>query len=163
MSIQTTFFFFQAEDGIRDGRVTGVQTCALPISTIRRRWRRWPRRSSAEASDASVSGSSSTRSRIGSGMTVPTGRGGEGHHRVPTISPRVEAAGEWTHVLDAATLEEERHPGAGRFTGSGAIEHDLALARDLVMARLQLFGRHVERARDDRRFRLEIDRVAQVH
>src|SRR5438876_6326493 len=26
-------FFFQAEDGIRDGRVTGVQTCALPISS----------------------------------------------------------------------------------------------------------------------------------
>src|SRR5690348_18510210 len=26
-----TGFFFQAEDGIRDGRVTGVQTCALPI------------------------------------------------------------------------------------------------------------------------------------
>src|SRR4051794_19028880 len=28
------FFFFQAEDGIRDGRVTGVQTCALPILVI---------------------------------------------------------------------------------------------------------------------------------
>src|SRR6266487_3574073 len=28
------FFFFQAEDGIRDGRVTGVQTCALPISEV---------------------------------------------------------------------------------------------------------------------------------
>src|SRR5690348_18290508 len=26
-------FFFQAEDGIRAGRVTGVQTCALPISS----------------------------------------------------------------------------------------------------------------------------------
>src|SRR5205807_2754304 len=25
------FFFFQAEDGIRDYKVTGVQTCALPI------------------------------------------------------------------------------------------------------------------------------------
>src|SRR5260370_19113720 len=25
------FFFFQAEDGIRDSSVTGVQTCALPI------------------------------------------------------------------------------------------------------------------------------------
>jgi len=25
------FFFFQAEDGIRDKLVTGVQTCALPI------------------------------------------------------------------------------------------------------------------------------------
>src|SRR2546429_4392805 len=28
------FFFFQAEDGIRDVAVTGVQTCALPISTF---------------------------------------------------------------------------------------------------------------------------------
>src|SRR5438876_5918842 len=28
------FFFFQAEDGIRDGRVTGVQTCALPILVV---------------------------------------------------------------------------------------------------------------------------------
>src|SRR6267143_2461880 len=28
------FFFFQAEDGIRDGTVTGVQTCALPISVL---------------------------------------------------------------------------------------------------------------------------------
>src|SRR5690606_39896785 len=29
------FFFFQAEDGIRDFHVTGVQTCALPISPRR--------------------------------------------------------------------------------------------------------------------------------
>src|SRR2546427_625797 len=42
------FFFFQAEDGIRDLTVTGVQTCALPISPRRTRrsappsvWRRW--------------------------------------------------------------------------------------------------------------------------
>src|SRR2546430_8537769 len=28
------FFFFQAEDGIRDLTVTGVQTCALPILTL---------------------------------------------------------------------------------------------------------------------------------
>src|SRR3712207_7638772 len=28
------FFFFQAEDGIRDIGVTGVQTCALPISFV---------------------------------------------------------------------------------------------------------------------------------
>src|SRR5437870_13880623 len=27
-------FFFQAEDGIRDGHVTGVQTCALPIWAV---------------------------------------------------------------------------------------------------------------------------------
>src|SRR5207249_5994578 len=31
--ISSSCFFFQAEDGIRDRNVTGVQTCALPIST----------------------------------------------------------------------------------------------------------------------------------
>src|SRR2546430_9180770 len=40
------FFFFQAEDGIRDLTVTGVQTCALPIfrlyeRRIRRDQRQW--------------------------------------------------------------------------------------------------------------------------
>src|SRR5256885_9873835 len=30
-----SFFFFQAEDGIRDYKVTGVQTCALPIYDFR--------------------------------------------------------------------------------------------------------------------------------
>src|SRR5206468_8809596 len=47
------FFFFQAEDGIRDLIVTGVQTCALPILSAARTspgpagptppWRRWLR------------------------------------------------------------------------------------------------------------------------
>src|SRR5207248_7708571 len=32
VSFIVVFFFFQAEDGIRDRTVTGVQTCALPIS-----------------------------------------------------------------------------------------------------------------------------------
>src|SRR2546430_4511189 len=32
VSSGSDFFFFQAEDGIRDLTVTGVQTCALPIS-----------------------------------------------------------------------------------------------------------------------------------
>src|SRR2546429_5006930 len=31
------FFFFQAEDGIRDVAVTGVQTCALPILATKRK------------------------------------------------------------------------------------------------------------------------------
>src|SRR5206468_8935767 len=40
VSVVDFFFFFQAEDGIRDLIVTGVQTCALPISERPRR-RRW--------------------------------------------------------------------------------------------------------------------------
>src|SRR6266508_4576815 len=48
------FFFFQAEDGIREGHVTGVQTCALPISArerifVRMAWRE-KRRARWEAS-----------------------------------------------------------------------------------------------------------------
>src|SRR5262249_58658620 len=31
---RVAFFFFQAEDGIRDWSVTGVQTCALPIFVV---------------------------------------------------------------------------------------------------------------------------------
>src|SRR2546426_9529754 len=38
------FFFFQAEDGIRDYKVTGVQTCALPISAARHQCERHRRR-----------------------------------------------------------------------------------------------------------------------
>src|SRR5438093_4004848 len=35
MARRLVLFFFQAEDGIRDWSVTGVQTCALPISPLR--------------------------------------------------------------------------------------------------------------------------------
>src|SRR5690625_251977 len=55
-------FFFQAEDGIRDGHVTGVQTCALPIWFGRK-----PERlanTPSRPSNPSFNGSSSSASRI---------------------------------------------------------------------------------------------------
>src|SRR5256885_4944125 len=45
------FFFFQAEDGIRDYKVTGVQTCALPIC-----W--WPRCTRATGSGSTCAAAS---------------------------------------------------------------------------------------------------------
>src|SRR5207249_8994357 len=45
-------FFFQAEDGIRDRNVTGVQTCALPISPRRATA---PRRRAASAAEGGAS------------------------------------------------------------------------------------------------------------
>src|SRR5258706_2259917 len=36
IAVTVAFFFFQAEDGMRDWSVTGVQTCALPISDAKR-------------------------------------------------------------------------------------------------------------------------------
>src|SRR2546421_3881559 len=44
------FFFFQAEDGIRDLIVTGVQTCALPIFFCRMPLEKWAGRSSTRSS-----------------------------------------------------------------------------------------------------------------
>src|SRR5256885_5928654 len=53
LGICTKIFFFQAEDGIRDYKVTGVQTCALPISSgwaqSCSRWSRCSTTSSARA------------------------------------------------------------------------------------------------------------------
>src|SRR2546430_12121268 len=48
-------FFFQAEDGIRDLTVTGVQTCALPIYEIRAQGR---------TAEATAAGGRSARGRI---------------------------------------------------------------------------------------------------
>src|SRR2546430_4090280 len=65
------FFFFQAEDGIRDLTVTGVQTCALPICRYRRlaaastaTSRRRSFRAAREAGPRATSRACSTRSRL---------------------------------------------------------------------------------------------------
>src|SRR2546429_8952671 len=80
-------FFFQAEDGIRDVAVTGVQTCALPI--FRRRYREnaacgldrellrgaWPhaRHPVARLWRRRAPGSPATRATGGRGGGTPTG------------------------------------------------------------------------------------------
>src|SRR5690606_39433323 len=57
------FFFFQAEDGIRDFHVTGVQTCALPICRpFRRAPSEWP--SSAHSGSTRAGSSPSAASRV---------------------------------------------------------------------------------------------------
>src|SRR3989449_877554 len=62
----SVFFFFQAEDGIRDVAVTGVQTCALPI---------WPRKFPACAKDAvqeALTGAWKARTQFDGGSSVST-------------------------------------------------------------------------------------------
>src|SRR5947209_16808562 len=63
------FFFFQAEDGIRDIGVTGVQTCALPISG---KWR--PQRNTFPSARGPRAGFSRSRSRSFSGSAATSGR-----------------------------------------------------------------------------------------
>src|SRR2546426_1638574 len=58
-----TFFFFQAEDGIRDYKVTGVQTCALPISAHQVRPAARARRDRAAAPARPARGADGRRGR----------------------------------------------------------------------------------------------------
>src|SRR5207248_7526782 len=81
------FFFFQAEDGIRDRTVTGVQTCALPIwfrverlsvlSTTLRRSTRNPRPAgpcAGAAASAALQSASRSRTRPSVRWAVKIGR-----------------------------------------------------------------------------------------
>src|SRR5690606_40751777 len=91
-------FFFQAEDGIRDFHVTGVQTCALPISARRDR--------GAACAMRFVRGMPSTR--VGaSPWTVPR-RAGAGSARAPAPEGRARS--------------EERRAGK-EWRAGGAAEH----------------------------------------
>src|SRR6266540_1936727 len=76
------FFFFQAEDGIRDRDVTGVQTCALPIwSMTPRAARRWAHRAVAPlVHDQTTTIVSSTHGARVPGLATPP-------HRSTTTSP----------------------------------------------------------------------------
>src|SRR5690606_39817896 len=63
-------FFFQAEDGIRDFHVTGVQTCALPISGLDRL--------DDDAGQFVRGVRAKMRLGLGDAKTRPTGRGEDG-------------------------------------------------------------------------------------
>src|SRR5207249_8547687 len=91
-------FFFQAEDGIRDRNVTGVQTCALPIS-IR-----------APGSPTTNNTQSPTGIQVGLGAR-------------PAAVQRINVQGDYTQTgnsLDLAVRSEERRVGKEWRAGRGA-------------------------------------------
>src|SRR2546425_11561539 len=110
------FFFFQAEDGIRDKLVTGVQTCALPI---------WKRRRDSTLPIPSRT----TRSRASTGRAAtprrPTARWrpSSGSRRKRTPPPGDRASGDDS---SGGELVPER---VRKVTG-GAREPGWQLARD---------------------------------
>src|SRR5689334_23863785 len=84
------FFFFQAEDGIRDGTVTGVQTCALPISL------------------AFFVGMAEVERILGERVAV---QAGEGHVGAPVEDGLRAVAVVVVHVEDGDARSEERRVG----------------------------------------------------
>src|SRR5216684_5477264 len=90
------FFFFQAEDGIRDVAVTGVQTCALPISP----WS-W---ASAIGPGAPV-----VASRLGRAETYPLWPL-PGRDRVGCLPCTPSRERAWGHVRDAPPRARATRP-----------------------------------------------------
>src|SRR5215467_13703606 len=89
------FFFFQAEDGIRDYKVTGVQTCALPIwkKIARRAWR-------ISENSRSMSGGGGESFFVG-GSALP-GTFGEYHVSMLTPPARLIVTGVRSSVFSAS-------------------------------------------------------------
>src|SRR5882762_5913422 len=72
------YFFFQAEDGIRDSSVTGVQTCALPISPracLSASYRRNTSRREGSWIATAPSGAASFSTLWGNGSALPATQG----------------------------------------------------------------------------------------
>src|SRR5260221_3705503 len=99
------FFFFQAEDGIRDHCVTGVQTCALPIS-------RRPQISEARSNDTDLDREVERQRGIGPGSESRSGDV-QGLSRVPrSASQSVEELAGTDQSYEASIVEGVEDAGA---------------------------------------------------
>src|SRR5690554_7253878 len=112
------FFFFQAEDGIRDADVTGVQTCALPI---------WP--STDTTPDCTACSSRRTR---------PTGRNTQQMSNAMKLTmPRFDAAP--VLVVGDVMLDRYWHGPSERISPERSEEHTSELqSRPHLVCRLLL-------------------------
>src|SRR5215204_2363763 len=104
-------FFFQAEDGIRDHCVTGVQTCALPISTARASSRRRsPRSCRRRATSSSCMTARSEERRVGKecrSRWAPYHYKEKRRGNEPLGDDRLESAGQHRARLALLGLREE--------------------------------------------------------
>src|SRR3989442_15005457 len=97
---EDSFFFFQAEDGIRDADVTGVQTCALPIYE-----RPGPERLSV-------------RHRLDLVARVAAAQPAPPHHGAPAPKPGLPPAADPPHLSSLSLRAPgRRHPKGGPGAG----------------------------------------------
>jgi hypothetical protein len=65
---------------------------------------------------------------------------------VTDFDPGIETSGERAHATYAAPSEHQRHPGAGSLVGSGAVENDISISRNVGMAFVEIDRRDQSRA-----------------
>ena len=76
--------------------------------------------------------------------------------------PGVDAAFEGANPGDSFGAQPQRHPGAGCFVGSRAVEDDVAIPGNLPMTVFDLFHSYTKSTRDHLRERLDINGLAQI-
>ncbi len=81
-------------------------------------------------------------------------------NRKAFVVPRLKATFQRPHFLDAPSLQQQRHTGAGRFVRSGAKQNDLAVSRNLLVTLFNLVGCQTDRARNRSRRGFEIKRAS---
>src|SRR5438445_13457761 len=99
-------FFFQAEDGIRDIGVTGVQTCALPISREDDRLARASTRGAQACADAR--GAQVNRPAAGHWLTLSPVAGRKPEFSVTSLAAPGRMAVDWEERVDFRRLHEYR-------------------------------------------------------
>src|SRR5437764_6177603 len=119
------FFFFQAEDGIRDTSVTGVQTCALPISQAGR----------SELSNSSISHLHDARA--GEGPCIA-----DGCRHLHHLFPRLPAG---TETRDSSPNFLTSFPSLCRCVSRRRPEHRFRLTSSAPRRRGASRQRHVHR------------------
>ena len=82
--------------------------------------------------------------------------------RQAPAAPTLESAGKGSDARDALALEKKRRTGAAGFVRSGAVEHDIPIARDLLLPVLDFCRENVDRARQSNLFRFHVQLVPEV-
>jgi len=80
----------------------------------------------------------------------------KGVDREALLTPTVKPAGERSDPRDATPPEKQRHTGARGFIGSGAVQDDISVARDLMVALLQLLHGQAQGSGNEMRLSLEV-------
>src|SRR3989441_11303607 len=125
------FFFFQAEDGIRDKLVTGVQTCALPISS-----RPPPMIEIGMNENGRVNGrlpryhqiAGALRTRIREGALRPGARLDNQRRLAKSFGVTLMTLRQALELLEREHLIARRH-GLGTFVAAPSIDYDILQLR----------------------------------
>jgi len=113
---------------------------------------------------AGIDGCGLKRGKLGvcRGLIRCAGRRAHGLERKSPAAPGFQASQKRPHAGDAVAKKEKRRPGAAGFVRSRAVQHDIAVAWNLLMTARDLFGNHIDCPRKPDLFGPKFELMPQV-